>query len=312
MATLPLNPAPPAAPVGRKPLVVRLLGPDWQLGYLLVLPVLVTVLGLIFYPSVLGVYLSFTRKLIGYPERFIGLKNYADLVQDATFWRAMRNTVVFTTVAVAVKLLIGIAMAVTLRAVRGKNFWTGVLLIPWVTPTVVAALNFLWMFDGLYGVLNWILLHAHILKQGVGWLAQPGTAMASVILVNVWRGFPFFGVTILAGLQGIPTEIYEAAAVDGAHRLQQFRHITLPGIRYVAAVSTLLSTIWTFNDFQTVYILTRGGPGGATHIVGTLTFEYAIDTLNLGKGTAVSVFALPAMALLIWLFTRYMRKGADA
>lgn len=300
-------------PAGRTRRAARLLGRDWSLGFVFIAPVVVSVFGLIAYPGVLAIYLSMTQKLIGYRPVFTGLQNYVELWHDPFFRRALWNTVVFTTVAVALKLVIGLVMALTLGAgIRAKNFWTGFLLIPWVTPTVVSSLNFLWMFDGLLGVINYILVHAGILSQPIGWLANPKTAMASIIAANVWRGFPFFGVTLLAGLQTIPHELYEAAAVDGAGRFRQFWHITLPGIKYVAIVVTLLSTIWTFNDFQAVYILTRGGPGGATHIVGTLTYEIAIDGLNLGKGTAVSIFAMPLMALLIFLFTRYTQREVGA
>lgn len=291
----------------------RVLGAEWHLGWLFVLPVVLLVFGLVFYPGVLALYLSMTTKLIGYKERFIGLANFKALLADPFFQRAVRNTTVFTGAAVVLKLLVGLWMALTLNAgIRAKNFWTAFLLIPWITPTVVSALNWLWIFDALLGVLNYMLLGLGLIHQPVGWLSSPSTAMLSIIVANVWRGFPFFGVTLLAGLQTIPAELYEAASVDGATRLRQFWHITLPGVRYVAAVSTLLSLIWTFNDFQQVYLMTRGGPGGATHIVGTLTYEIAIDGLNLGKGTAVSVFAFPFLVLVIILFTRYMRKEAEA
>lgn len=244
-------------------------------------------------------------------RRFIGLANFSQLLGDPMFRKAVWNTTVFTLTAVFLKLVVGLWMAVTLNAgIRAKNFWTAFLLIPWITPTVVSALNWLWIFDALLGVLNYMLLSVGLVSQPIGWLSNPRTAMASIIVANVWRGFPFFGVT-LAGLQTIPGELYEAAAVDGATRLRQFWHITLPGIQYVGAVATLLSLIWTFNDFQQVFLMTRGGPGGATHIIGTLTYEIAIDGLNLGKGTAVSVFAFPFMVAVIALFTRYMRREAE-
>lgn len=278
-------------------------------GFLLTLPVIVLVFGLIMYPGVLAIWLSLTRKLVGYPERFVGLANYVDLWQDPIFRRALWNTFVFTTVACAVKLFLGLVMAVSLNAgVRGKAFLTGFLLLPWVTPTVVSALNFLWMFDALLGVINYILMNLGLTAQPIGWLSSPATAMATVTFSNIWRGFPFFGVTLLAGLQTIPPELYEAAAVDGANRWKQLLHITVPGLMHVILVTTLLSIIWTFNDFQAVYILTRGGPGGATHIIGTLTYETAIDSLNLGKGTAVSVFGFPILLVVIYWFIRHSRR----
>jgi ABC-type sugar transport system permease subunit len=202
-------------------------------------------------------------------------------------------------------------MAVVLTSnVRWRSFWTGVLLIPWVAPTVVSALNFLWIFDGSLGVLNYLLVRVfRILPQGVGWLSEPGTAMASVIAVNVWRGFPFFGISFLAGMKGIPNELYEAAAVDGANALHRFRHVTLPGIRNITIIVVLLSTIWTFNDFAIVYILTKGGPGGSTMVMPVFTYETAFGAQRLGEAIAVSLYLMPALAVTIMVLARYMRKG---
>ena len=213
--------------------------------------------------------------------------------------------------SVAVKLVLGMVMALVLTSgVRFRSFWTGVLLIPWVAPTVVSALNFLWIFDYSLGVLNYMLVKVfHILPQGIGWLSEPGTAMASVIGVNIWRGFPFFGISFLAGLRAIPAEMYEAAAVDGAGPLLRFRHVTLPGIRNIVIIVMLLSTIWTFNDFQIVYILTRGGPGGATQVLPVFTYEIAFGAQRLGEAIAVALYMLPALAAVIIVLARYMRKG---
>jgi multiple sugar transport system permease protein len=181
------------------------------------------------------------------------------------------------------------------------------LLIPWVAPTVVSALNFLWIFDGSLGVLNYLLVRVlGLLPQGVGWLSEPGTAMASVVAVNVWRGFPFFGISFLAGMKGIPAELYEAAAVDGASVLQRFRHVTLPGIRNIMIIVVLLST---FNDFQIVYILTKGGPGGTTMVMPVLTYETAFGAQRLGEAIAVALYLLPALAVTIMVLARYMRQG---
>jgi ABC-type sugar transport system permease subunit len=202
-------------------------------------------------------------------------------------------------------------MALVLTSnIRWRSFWTGVLLIPWVAPTVVSALNFLWIFDGSLGVLNYLLVRVfRVLPQGVGWLSEPGTAMASVIAVNIWRGFPFFGISFLAGMKAIPGELYEAAAVDGAGSLQRFRHVTLPGLKNIMIIVVLLSTIWTFNDFQIVYILTKGGPGGTTMVLPVLTYETAFGAQRLGEAIAVALYLLPALAVTIMVLARYMRKG---
>src|SRR5688572_18561054 len=268
--------------------LARVLGPDYRLGYVFVTPIAVAVLALIAYPFCYAVYLSLTHKLVGLPPIFVGLENYIRLYEDGFFRRAVYNSFLFTFGSVGFKLVLGMLMALVLTSrIRWRNFWTGLLLIPWVAPTVVSALNFLWIFDGSLGVLNYMLVKVfRILPQGVGWLSEPGTAMASVIAVNVWRGFPFFGISFLAGMKAIPTELYEAAAVDGANALQRFRHVTLPGLKNIMIIVVLLSTIWTFNDFQIIYILTKGGPGGTTMVMPVFTYETAFGAQRLGEAIA--------------------------
>jgi ABC-type sugar transport system permease subunit len=291
--------------------IMLALGPDHRLGYLFVLPIVVLVLALVAYPFVYAIYLSLTRKYVGVPPVFVGFENYVRLAGDGFFRRAVVNSLVFTGTSVALKLVIGLGMAVVLTSrIRFRSFFTGVLLVPWVAPTVVSALNFLWIYDYSLGVLNYLLVRVlRVLPQGVGWLSEPGTAMASVIAVNVWRGFPFFGISFLAGMKAIPGELYEAAAVDGASALGRFRHVTLPGLRNILIIVVLLSTIWTFNDFQIVYILTKGGPGGATQVLPVLTYEIAFGAQRLGEAIAVALYLLPALALVIVVLARYMQRG---
>jgi ABC-type sugar transport system permease subunit len=287
------------------------LGPDWRLGLLFVSPIVVLVLALVAYPFGYAVYLSMTRKFVGMPPVFVGLENYIRLAGDGFFLRSIWNSLLFTFGSVAVKLVLGTLMALVLMSpIRFRSVFTGILLVPWVAPTVVSALNFLWIYDGSLGVLNYLLVKVfRILPQGVGWLSEPGTAMASVIFVNIWRGFPFFGISFLAGMKAIPGELYEAASVDGANVLQRFRHVTLPGIRNIMIIVILLSTIWTFNDFAIVYILTKGGPGGATMVLPVFTYEMAFGAQRLGDAIAVALYMLPALAVVIVLLARYMRRG---
>jgi multiple sugar transport system permease protein len=287
------------------------LGPDYRLGWLFVGPIVLLVLALVAYPFGYAFYLSLTRKYVGMPPVFVGLENYVRLAGDGFFRRAVVNSFVFTFASVGVKVLLGMAMALVLSSrIRFRSLFTGLLLIPWVAPTVVSALNFLWIYDYSLGVLNHLLVRVfRILPQGVGWLSEPGTAMASVITVNIWRGFPFFGISFLAGLKSIPAELYEAAAVDGATGVQRFRHVTLPGLKNIAIICVLLSTIWTFNDFQIVYILTKGGPGGATQVLPVFTYEIAFGAQRLGEAIAVALYMLPAMAMVIVVLSRYMRRS---
>jgi multiple sugar transport system permease protein len=289
----------------------RRLGADWHLGYLFVLPMVVMVLALVAYPFCYAAYLSLTRKYVGVPPVYVGFENYVRLAYDGFFRRAVWNSFVFTFASVGFKLVLGMVMALVLTSrIRYRNLFTGLLLIPWVAPTVVSALNFLWIFDASLGVLNYLLVKVfRILPQGVGWLSEPGTAMASVIFVNIWRGFPFFGISFLAGLKAIPGEQYEAAAVDGANIVQRFRHVTLPALRNIIIIVMLLSTIWTFNDFAIVYILTKGGPGGATQVLPVFTYEMAFGAQRLGEAIAVALYMLPALAMVIIVLSRYMRRS---
>jgi ABC-type sugar transport system permease subunit len=292
----------------------RALGRDYRLGYAFTLPIALLVLGLVAYPFLYAVYLSMTRKFVGVPPVFVWLDNYARLAGDGFFRRAVVNSMIFTFGSVGVKLVLGVLMALVLNSsIRGRNFFTGVLLVPWVAPTVVTALNFLWIFDYSLGVLNHVLVRVlHVLPQGVGWLSEPGIAMTSVVAVNIWRGFPFFGISFLAGLKSIPAELYEAASVDGAGPFGRFRHVTLPGLKNILIIVTLLSTIWTFNDFQIVYILTKGGPGGSTQVLPVLTYEIAFGAQRLGEAIAVALYMLPALAVVIIVLARYMRREQRA
>jgi multiple sugar transport system permease protein len=281
--------------------VRRLFGRDAGLGYLLLLPLLLFVLGMLAYPFLNALYLSLTRKVLGQPAVFVGLANYIELLtKDLRFARVAQNSLVYTVFSITGKLSIGMVMALVLNQnIRGRGFFRGFLLIPWVMPTVVTALTWRWIFDGTFGVLNYILKHLHIITMPIPWLAQKDTAMIAVILANVWRGFPFFGVSLLAGLQTIDRELYEAAEVDGASIIQRFLHITLPSLRPVIIVTTMLSTIWTFNDFVLPFIITRTGPSDATNIFGTYTYEIGFIGSRLGYAISATAIMMPFLVAFI-------------
>jgi multiple sugar transport system permease protein len=271
-------------------------------------PLLVFVIGMLAYPFFSALYLSFTKKILGQAPEFIGLANYIELItEDLRFRKVAYNSIVYTVSAVALKLIFGMIMALVLnQPIRARGFFRGLLLLPWVMPTVVTALTWNWIFDGTFGVLNYILLSLHLVSMPVPWLADRTMAMVALILVNAWRGFPFFGVSLLAGLQTIPQERYEAAEVDGASLFQRFRHITLPGLRGVIIVTTMLSTIWTFNDFALPMILTRTGPNDATNIFGTYTFQVGFVGSRLGYGIAATAIMMPFLFALILILSPMM------
>ena len=286
----------------------RILGRDAALGYLLLAPLLLFVLGMLAYPFLNAIYLSLTKKVLGQPAIFIGISNYVELLtEDLRFGRVAQNSLVYTVSAIVGKLAIGMVMALVLNQnIRGRGFFRGFLLVPWVMPTVVTALTWRWIFDGTFGVLNYILKTLHIITMPIPWLAQSDTAMAAVIFANIWRGFPFFGVSLLAGLQTIDKELYEAAEVDGASIIQRFLHITVPSLRPVIIVTTMLSTIWTFNDFVLPFIVTRTGPNDATNIFGTYTYEIGFIGSRLGYAISATAIMMPFLIAFIMFLAPMM------
>jgi multiple sugar transport system permease protein len=281
----------------------------------LLLPMFVLVIGLIVYPFARAIWLSFTDKLVGYPERFVGLRNYLYLAQDDAFQAVVRNSLVFTLASVALKVVTGLAMALVLHATwRWRNFFRGLLLLPWITSTVIIALTWRWMFDAFpgRGFFNSVLLDAGLLARPLAFMATPAGAMAAVVVANWWRGFPFFGVSYLAGIQAIPGELYEAAAVDGAGPWRRFWHITLPGLQHVILVTTLLTFIFTINDFNIIYVMTRGGPGTATQVFATYSYEVAFNQLRWGRGVTIAIFVVPLLIALIPLVSRALLRDRTA
>ena len=282
------------------------------LGYALISPVALFLAALVAYPFLSAIYLSLTEKTVGYPAHFVGLRNYATLLESGRFRAVAWNSLVFTAGSIAVKLVIGMGMALALNnVVRGNQFIRGILLLPWVIPTVVIALTWKWLMDLFRGLINVSLIDTGVVTSGVHWLGDPTLAMTSVIIANIWRGFPFFGVSFLAAMQTVPQELYAAAEVDGAGPWEKFRHITLPSIKGVVAIVTLLSTIVTLNDFSIVFIMTRGGPGAATHVFATYSYELGIQSQRWGLAMAASLASLPLVALLIVGVVRYLHREEE-
>jgi multiple sugar transport system permease protein len=282
------------------------------LGPVLVTPVLLLLLLLVAYPFVMAVYWSLSDAFIGRPSHFIGLANFVNLWDSDTFRQTFQNAFVFTGVAVLFKVVMGIMLALLLNEqLWFKRMIRGAVLLPWVIPTALSTLGWWWMFNSLYSVINWTGLALGIMDPpGPNWLGQRYYAMAAVITVNIWRGLPFFAITILAALVAIPKELYEAAEADGAGANARFWHITLPLLKPVLAVVVLFSTIFTFSDFNIVYVLTRGGPINSTHLFATLSRVLGIDTGRIGEGAAVSLYLFPILVFVVWAQLRYVRKQA--
>lgn len=279
-------------------------------AYLMMAPILLLVIGLMAYPFLLAVWWSLTDKLIGGEGRFIGLRNFLGLPGSSIFRQTVRNAVIYSAAAVILKTFLGVVLALALNQITWfRNFLRGILLLPWVIPTALSSLVWLWMFNDLFGVLNYILRVTGISQEGLLWLASPDLALFSVILVNVWRGTPFFGIAILGGLQTIPEELYEAAAIDGAGAWRRFLHVTLPHLQSVLAVVTLFSTIWTLFDFEIVYIITRGGPMNSTHLFATLAYQTGLIAGKIGEAAAISLYLFPVLVVMIYLQLLYLRRA---
>ncbi len=283
-----------------------------KLGILLVLPATLIMLCVVAYPLALNIKMSFQKILMMKPylgTPFIWFENYKKLIAEPTFWRAAGNSLVWTIGSVALQVLIGLIVSSLLNApIKARGLFRGIMLIPWITPGVVAALTWKWMYDGEFGILNHILMQLHILKDPVVWLGTMKTAMPALIAQHAWKNAPFMAVMLLASMQTIPCELYEAASIDGAGAWKKFLHVTLPEIRPTLMLTTLLSTIWTFNSFDTIWLLTEGGPSGATETLTTFVYKATFQAFNLGKAAAIAVLMFIALLGLVIVYAKATSK----
>jgi ABC-type sugar transport system permease subunit len=280
---------------------------EWMLGYALIVPAFLFVAGLIIYPALWGVYFAFTDKVIGKPEHWVGLDNFAYMLAWPDFGLMIFNTILLTVCAVALKAGVGMTMALALNEnIPLRSAIRALLFLPWTVPSFVAGLLWRWLYDDQNGLFNWALLNLHLIPAPISWLGSTSTAMPAVISVVVWKGFPFFGIAYLAGLQAIPQEQYEAAQVDGANVFQRFRYVTIPGLRHVILITVMLNTIWTANTFDLVWIMTGGGPSNATQVFSYLTYVQGVANGRIGEAATIPLMAMPFFAALIVVMTRYM------
>jgi multiple sugar transport system permease protein len=281
------------------------------LGGLFLLPAAAILLIFLTYPLGLGVWLGFTDTQIGREGIFIGLENYEYLWEDSVFWLSVFNTVLYTVVASILKFALGLWLALILNErLPWKAFFRAIVLLPWVVPTVLSAIAFWWIYDAQFSILSWSLMKLGIIEAPINFLGDPTLARASVIAANVWRGIPFVAITLLAGLQTIPPSLYEAAMLDGTNSWQRLRYVTLPMLTPIIAVVMTFSVLFTFTDFQLIYVLTRGGPVNATHLMATLSFQRAIPGGHLGEGAAIAIAMVPFLlsAILFSYFGLQRRK----
>ncbi len=264
------------------------------------LPAAAVLLLFLAYPLFLGIYLSMTDTTIGRAGIFIGLENFQSLADDSVFWLVVYNTFLYTVVASILKFALGLWLALLLnRHLPFKSIIRAVVLLPWIVPTVLSAIAFWWIYDSQFSIISWTLSRLGLIDAYINFLGDPDNARASVIAANVWRGIPFVAITLLAGLQTIPPSLLEAATLDGANGWQRFRHVTLPMLAPIIAVVMTFSVLFTFTDFQLIYVLTRGGPLNATHLMATLSFQRAIPGGQLGEGAAIAVAMIPFLLAAI-------------
>jgi multiple sugar transport system permease protein len=289
----------------------RPLESERNLAFLLLLPTF-TLLGLfIAYPFLRGILLSVTDARVGVPGKFVGLDNFARLASDPIFHAVVRNTILYTVVTTIFKLILGLWLAILLnREFKFKAFTRAFILLPFIVPTVLACFAWKWMFDPTMSVVNWALwqMGAMSLGRPIQWLGDGDMAMVSIVIINVWRGIPFFAISLMAGLQTIAPDLQEAAAIDGAKPWQRFIYITWPLLLPVTMVVVLFSVIQTFADFQIVEVMTGGGPANATHLFATYAYQLAIRAGQLSQGAAVSLAMFPILFSIVIFQLIYIRR----
>ncbi|MBY4590414.1 sugar ABC transporter permease [Rhizobium redzepovicii] len=291
--------------------VSSLLQNNNVLGFLFMLPAAVFLVCFLTYPLGLGVWLGFTDTRIGRDGIFIGLENYQFLMDDSVFWLSVFNTILYTSVASVLKFALGLWLAMLLNQhLPYKSFFRAIVLLPWVVPTVLSALAFWWIYDSQFSIISWSLMKLGLISGPINFLGDPINARISVIVANVWRGIPFVAISLLAGLQTIPASLQEAASLDGATSWQRFRYVTLPMLTPIIAVVMTFSVLFTFTDFQLIYVLTKGGPVNATHLMATLSFQRGIPGGQLGEGAAIAVAMVPFLlgAIMFSFFGLQRRK----
>ncbi|HNW64699.1 MAG TPA: sugar ABC transporter permease [Piscinibacter sp.] len=287
------------------------------LGWAFMMPAAVLLLLFLTYPLGLGTWLGFTDAKIGRAGEWIGLENFSFLMGDSVTRLALFNTLFYTVVASILKFVLGLWLAILLnKNLPFKSFFRAVVLLPWIVPTALSAIAFWWIYDSQFSVISWVLMKLGWIDAYIDFLGDPWNARLSTIVANVWRGIPFVAISLLAGLQTISPSYYEASALDGATPWQQFRHVTMPLLSPIIAVVMTFSVLFTFTDFQLIYVLTRGGPLNATHLMATLAFQRAISGGALAEGAAIATLMVPFLLAAIMfsyfgLQRRAWQQGGD-
>jgi multiple sugar transport system permease protein len=281
-----------------------------RFGYALLAPAILYMVWLVGVPFFFSLYLSLSDASVGNPvARYVGLANFVAIFQDSTFRQALRNTVVFTVTAGVFKILLGTLLAFLLiQEVRGRKLIRPLVVLPWTLPVAISALAWKWMFDPQFSAVNYVGTRLHLIYGWPNWLGEPALAMAAVIAVNVWRGFPFAAIVLMAGFSAVPLELLDAGKVDGANFFQRYVSIVVPIIAPILFVGLLFDTVFTLSDLSIVYLLTFGGPMNATEILPTRAFEIVIQAGALGRGAAISLVLFPILLPVVYFLLRSLRR----
>ena len=295
---------------GKRPVTrLRRMEDERWLAFALLVPTAVLLGLFIAYPFFEGVILSFSNTRVGIKGEFVGFDNFVKLANDGIFRETMWNTFWYTGVTTVFKLALGLWLAILLnRHFRGKALVRAFILLPFIIPTVLSTFAWKWMFDPTFSVINWTLFQLGLITTRINWLGDPDLAMTSIIIINVWRGVPFFAISLLAGLQTISPELHEAAAIDGARPWNRFWYVTWPLLLPVSMVVLLFSIVQTFADFQLVYVMTGGGPANATHLFATYAYQLGIGTGLLSQGAAISLAMFPFLFVIVVVQLLYIRR----
>jgi ABC-type sugar transport system permease subunit len=275
------------------------------LGYGLILPATAMIAIIIVYPTVSGIYMSFfERSLLTLQQStWIGLENYNEMFSDSSFWFALKNSVLLTAIAVSLEYLLGLGLAITLKQkLPGINFFRSIVMFPWVLPVIVIVIMFSWMLQPDFGVVN--VVFDSLGLPTTYWFGDKEWAFAWIVVMHVWKNTPFFAVALMAGIQSIPNYLYEAAKIDGASALQQFRYITLPSISHISMIMIIIHVIFTFNNFDFVYLSTGGGPLDNTEVLATYIYKQGFETYALGYAASVGVTMLIIMLLFTIIYVK--------
>ena len=279
---------------------------DTHVALLLLAPAMTLLFTVILYPLINSMYIGLLDKsLITGGDEFVGLENILDVL-GSNFLPILYNTLVFAIGATLLPFLIGFAVALVLNGpIRGRGVWRGAFLLPWLVPSVIVSFLWLWIFNANYGVLNGILRNLGLIDSNIAWLSNGASAMTAVIIAKTWQTFPWIAIMILAALQTIPPELYEAASIAGANRWQLFRYVTLPHLRGVSSIVILLSLIWNFQHFETIYVMTQGGPAKATTTFSVAVYQTAFQAFDLGRAGALGILWMVLLSLVVVVYLRF-------